>query len=237
VISCQLSAIENLIEHKLPKLLDGESDMLDLRPIGIEDYAERYSKPLSGLHDKVWVETYAKTHSPAMMVGPLEGQFLKMLATMTGARRILEIGMFTGYSTLAWAEALPKDGRVVTCDVNPHTTEIAKRYFAESPHGQKIEIKLGPALESLKLISGPFDLCFIDADKENYSAYYDRCIELVRSKGLIVLDNMLRGGRVLDPTDAATRAVDALNKRIRDDERVENVLLPVRDGIMLVRKL
>jgi caffeoyl-CoA O-methyltransferase len=211
--------------------------MLDLRPIGIEDYAERYSKPLSGLHDKLWVETYAKTHSPAMMVGPLEGQFLKMLATMTGARRILEIGMFTGYSTLAWAEALPKDGRVVTCDVNPQTTEIARRYFAESLHGHKIEIKLGPALESLKLISGPFDLCFIDADKENYGPYYDRCMELVRPKGLIVLDNMLRGGRVLDPHDEATKAVDALNKRIRNDERVENVLLPVRDGIMLVRKL
>jgi caffeoyl-CoA O-methyltransferase len=183
------------------------------------------------------VETYAKTHSPAMMVGPLEGQFLKMLATMTGARRILEIGMFTGYSTLAWAEALPKDGRVVTCDVNPQTTEIARRYFAESLHGHKIEIKLGPALESLKLISGPFDLCFIDADKENCGPYYDRCMELVRPKGLIVLDNMLRSGRVLDPHDEATKAVDALNKRIRNDERVENVLLPVRDGIMLVRKL
>lgn len=211
--------------------------MLDLRPIGIEDYAERYSKPLSDLHDKLWVETYAKTHSPAMMVGPLEGQFLKMLATMTGARRILEIGMFTGYSTLAWAEALPKDGRVVTCDVNPETTEIAKRYFAASPHGNKIEIKLGPALQSLKTIWSPFDICFIDADKENYSAYYDRCMELVRPRGLIILDNMMRGGRVLDPRDEATKAIDALNKRIREDGRVENVLLPVRDGIMLVRKL
>lgn len=211
--------------------------MLDLRPIGIEDYAERYSKPLSELHDKLWVETYAKTHSPAMMVGPLEGQFLKMLATMTGARRILEIGMFTGYSTLAWAEALPKDGRIVTCEVNPETIEIAKRYFAASPHGNKIEIKLGPALQSLKTIWSPFDICFIDADKENYSAYYDRCMELVRPRGLIILDNMMRGGRVLDPHDEATKAIDALNKRIREDERVENVLLPVRDGIMLVRKL
>lgn len=172
-----------------------------------------------------------------MMVGPVEAQFLKMLAMMTGARRILEIGMFTGYSTLAWAEALPKDGRVVTCEINPKTTEIAKRYFAESPHGGKIEIKLGPALESLKLLYGLFDLCFIDADKENYGAYYDRCMELVRPRGLIILDNMLRGGRVLDPTDASTRAVDALNQRIRNDPRVENVLLPVRDGIMLVRKL
>ena len=211
--------------------------MLDVRPIGIEDYAERYSKPLSALLDKLWVETYAKTHSPAMMVGPLEGQFLKMLATMTGARRILEIGMFTGYSTLAWAEALPKDGCVVTCDVNPETTEIAKRFFAESPHGHKIEIKLGPARESLKKIWGPFDICFIDADKENYGAYYDRCLQLVRPRGLIILDNMLRGGDVLDPQDEGTVAIDALNKRIRNDEQVENVLLPVRDGIMLVRKL
>ncbi len=120
---------------------------------------------------------------------------------MTGARRILEIGMFTGYSTLAWAEALPKDGRIVTCEINPETTEIAKRYFAESPHGHKIEIKLGPALDSLKLMHGIFDLCFIDADKENYGAYYDRCMELVRPRGLIILDNMLRGGRVLDPQD------------------------------------
>jgi len=126
----------------------------------------RCSKPLSALHDKLWVETYAKTHSPGMMVGPFEGQFLRMLAVMTGARRILEIGMFTGYSTLAWAEALPKDGRVVSCEINPATMEIAKRYFAESPHGSKIEIRLGPALESLKQMYGSFDLCFIDADKE-----------------------------------------------------------------------
>ncbi|MGH7855462.1 MAG: O-methyltransferase [Candidatus Binatia bacterium] len=211
--------------------------MLDVRPIGIEDYAERCSTPLSGVHDKLWVETYAKTHSPGMMVGPVIAQFCKMLAAMTGARRILEIGTFTGYSALAWAEALPKDGRVVSCEINPEAAEIARRYFAESPHGSKIEVKLGPALESLKLMYGIFDLCFIDADKENYGAYYDRCMELVRPRGLILLDKMLRSGRVLDPSDAATCAVDALNKRIRNDPRVENVLLPVRDGLMLVRKL
>ncbi len=210
--------------------------MLDVRPIGIEDYAERCSKPLSQLHDKLWVETYSKTHNPAMMVGALEGQFLKMLAGLTGARRILEIGMFTGYSTLAWAEALPKDGRIVTCDVNAETSQIAQRYFAESPHGHKIEVRLGPAVETLKKIWGPFDICFIDADQENYGAYYDAAIELVRPRGLIVLDNMLRGGRVLDPQDEDTKAVNALNKRIRNDPRVENVLLPVRDGIMLVWK-
>jgi caffeoyl-CoA O-methyltransferase len=211
--------------------------MLDLRPIGIEDYAERCSKPLSTLHDKLWVETYSKMRNHKMMVGALEGQFLKMLATMTGARRILEIGMYTGYSTLAWADALPKDGRIVTCEINPEFVEIAKRHFTESPHGHKIEIKLGPALESLKKIWGPFDICFIDADKENYGAYYDQCIELARPRGLIILDNMLLSGDVLEPTDARAAAVDTLNKRIRNDPRVENILLPVCDGIMLVRKL
>lgn len=211
--------------------------MIELSPLGIEEYVERHSKPLSETHAKVWLETYSKTRSPGMMVGPVEGAFLKMLALITGARRILEIGTFTGYSALAWAEALPKGGHVVTCDSNPETAEIAKRYFAESPHGHKIELKLGPALDSLKLVAGPFDVCFIDADKENYGAYYDRCLELVRPRGLIVLDNMLQGGKVLSPNETAAKAIDRLNKRIRNDTRVENVLLPVRDGIMLVFKL
>lgn len=145
--------------------------------------------------------------------------------------------MFTGYSALAMAEALPKDGRLITCDVNPKTTEIARRYFAESEHGHKIEIKLGPARETLKTLKGPFDLCFIDADKESYNAYYDRAIDLVRSGGLIALDNMLRGGRVVSPRDRDARTVAALNDRIQEDERVENVLLPIRDGVMLAYRL
>jgi caffeoyl-CoA O-methyltransferase len=168
-----------------------------------------------------------------MMVGPLEGALLKLLVRLTAAKRVLEIGMFTGYSALAMAEALPEDGRLITCDVNPATTEIARRYFAESAHGHKIEIKLGPARETLKALKGPFDLCFIDADKGSYNDYYDRAIDLVRQGGLIVLDNMLRGGRVLSPRDQDARTVAALNDRIQKDERVENVLLPIRDGVML----
>jgi caffeoyl-CoA O-methyltransferase len=159
-----------------------------------------------------------------------------LLVRIIGAKRILEIGMFTGYSALAWAEALPEDGRVITCDVNPETTEIARRYFAESPHGKKIEIKLGPAIETLKTLSGPFDVCFIDADKTGYSAYYDRCIDLTRRGGLIVLDNMLQSGRVLNPTEERDRLIHALNERIQNDERVENVFLPIRDGIMICWK-
>ena len=211
--------------------------MVEYRPMGIEQYVERHSKPMSLFHDKLWLETYRNTGSPTTMVGPLTGQFLKMLVLMTGARRILEIGMYTGYSTLAFAEALPKDGRVVTCEINPQTSEIARRCFSESPHGQKIEVKLGPALNSLKVIPGPFDLCFIDADKDQYGEYYDACMSLVRSRGVIILDNMLRSGKVLTPIDPRSQAIDALNKRIRNDERVENVLLPVRDGIMMVVKL
>ncbi len=211
--------------------------MIDIRPLGIEDYAERHSKPLSDLHSKLWFETFAKSHSAAMMVGPLEGAFLKMLVHLTGARRILEIGMFTGYSTLAWAEALPKGGHIISCDIDTATTEIAKRYFSQSAHTDKIEVKLGPALYSLKFIEGPFDICFIDADKESYEEYYEACMELVRPRGLIVLDNMLRSGRVLEPADPGTQVVDALNRKIRSDPRVDNVLLPLRDGIMLVYKL
>jgi caffeoyl-CoA O-methyltransferase len=138
---------------------------------------------------------------------------------------------------LALAEALPKGGTIVSCEIDPERTEIAKRYFAESPHGSKIEVRLGPASETLKRVLGPFDICFIDADIEKYAAYYEACMDLVRRGGLIILDNMLHGGRVIDARDEATKQIDEINRRIRNDAQVENVLLPVRDGIMLVRKL
>src|SRR4029450_4209456 len=158
----------------------------------IEEYAEHHTRAVSDLHERLWKETHQKTDNPGMMVGPLEGALLKLLVRLTAAKRVLEIGMFTGYSALAMAEALPEDGRLITCDVNVETTAIAKRSFATSPHGHKIEIKLGPARETLKALKGPFDLCFIDADKESYGDYYDRAVDLVRQGGLIVLDNMLR---------------------------------------------
>jgi caffeoyl-CoA O-methyltransferase len=199
----------------------------------IEEYSERHTRELSDLHERLWQETHEKTSSPGMMVGPIEGALLRLLVRLTAAKRVLEIGMFTGYSALAMAAALPEDGQLITCDVNPETSEIARRYFASSPHGHKIEIKLGPAKETLKNLQGPFDLCFIDADKQGYGAYYDACIDLVRRGGLIVLDNMLQSGRVLNPADPASRIIAALNDRIQRDERVENVLLPIRDGIML----
>ncbi len=199
----------------------------------IEGYSERHTRELSDLHQRLWQETHEKTSSPGMMVGTIEGALLRLLVRLTAAKRVLEIGMFTGYSALAMAAALPEDGQLITCDVNPETSEIARRYFASSPYGHKIEIKLGPAKETLKNLQGPFDLCFIDADKQGYGAYYDACIDLVRRGGLIVLDNMLQSGRVLNTADPASRIIAALNDRIQRDERVENVLLPIRDGIML----
>jgi len=206
-------------------------------PEGVEEYCERHTTVLTALHARLIEETEEKTTTANFLVGELEGAFLKMLVRMTQAKNILEVGMFTGYSALCFAEALPADGRIITCELDPRHIEIAGRYFAQSPHRNKIEIRAGRAADTLKTLSGPFDLCFIDADKPSYDYYYDRCVDLVRKGGLIVLDNMLRYGRVLNPVEEDSRIVNALNGRVHKDPRVENVLLPFRDGIMLAYKL
>lgn len=206
-------------------------------PEGVEDYCEHHTTALTELHERLLKETEDKTTTANFLVGEIEGAFLKMLVRMTQAKKILEVGMFTGYSALCFAEALPADGSIITCEINPTSIEIAKLFFAQSAHRSKIEIREGPASETLKTLSGPFDLCFIDADKPNYDYYYDRCIDLTRKGGLIVLDNMLRYGRVLNPVEEDARIVNLLNGRVHKDPRVENVLLPFRDGIMLAYKL
>jgi caffeoyl-CoA O-methyltransferase len=147
----------------------------------------------------------------------------------------LEIGTFTGYSALMMAEGLPGDGRLVTCEINPKAAEIARRYFAKSPHGHKIEIRLGAALETIATLAEPLDIVFIDADKTNYLNYYEACVPLLRPGGLIVADNVLWSGKVIDPNDDDTRAIVAFNERVQADPRVENVCLTVRDGMMLAR--
>ena len=206
-------------------------------PEGVEEYCERHTTALTQLHERLLRETEEKTTTANFLVGELEGAFLKMLVRMTQARRILEVGMFTGYSALCFAEALPADGHIITCELDPHAIAIGRRFFAESPHAHKIELRAGRAADTLETLSGPFDLCFIDADKPGYDYYYDRCVDLTRAGGLIVLDNMLRYGRVLSPSEEDARIVNALNGRIQNDARVENVLLPFRDGIMLAYKL
>ena len=188
-------------------------------------------------------EETAKLPMAGMQVAPEQGQFMALLVRLTGARSYLEIGTFTGYSTLAVALALPPDGRILACDVNPETTEMAQRYWAAAGVAPKIELRLAPALETLdKLLSqgqaGRFDLAFIDADKENYDGYYERTLRLVRPGGLIMLDNVLWSGAVVDPkkNDADTTALRALNKKMHGDERVDLSLLPVADGVTLARK-
>lgn len=202
----------------------------------VEQFAHDHTKPESDLYLRLRDETYATMRSPQMQVGRIEGRFLKMLVRLTGARSILEIGMFTGYSSLMMAEGLPDDGHLITCDVNPEAEAIAQRYFNESPDAHKIEIRMGPALDTIKSLSGPIDMVFIDADKTNYSNYYEAVMPLVRPGGLIVADNVLWSGRVLDPKSDDDYAIVAFDELVQSDPRVENVCLTVRDGMMLAWK-
>jgi caffeoyl-CoA O-methyltransferase len=210
---------------------------LTLVPDEIEAYAARNSTPLPPLLEELVATTHDKMGGRALMLsGQLEGLLLQTLVAATGARRVLEIGMFTGFSALMMAEALPEDGRLITCDVDPQAIAIAKSFFARSPHASKIEVREGPALETLKTLERPFDLVFIDADKENYANYYEASLPLLAPKGVIAVDNVLWSGRILDPQNDADRAMVAFNDHVQRDERVTNVILTVRDGVMLVRK-
>lgn len=202
----------------------------------IESYAHDLTQAEPELLQELAAETHARMALAQMLTGRLEGRFLKLLVQLSGAKRILEIGMFTGYSALSMAEALPDEGRLITCDIDPVAEAFARRYFARSPHGHKIELRMGPALDTIATLSGSLDLVFLDADKENYLAYYEAVLPRLRSGGLLVIDNALWSGRVLRPEDEESRVIDALNRRIAQDERVENVLLTLRDGVNLVRK-
>jgi predicted O-methyltransferase YrrM len=204
----------------------------------VEAYAEQYSTPPTDLFQRLAEETRAKTTLPQMMVGQLEGHFLGELVRLSGARRVLELGTFTGYSSIAMALALPPGGRIVTCDVSEETTAIARRYAAEAGVADRIDYHLGSALETIEQLDGPFDLIFIDADKANYVNYYEATLPLLAEDGLIVVDNALSDGDVVDAASAreSVQAIHALNERVRDDSRVENVLLTVRDGMNLIRR-
>ena len=207
-------------------------------PDELERYAELHSTPNGELFERLAAETRAQTDCPQMMVGLLEGQLLALLVRLSGARRVLELGTFTGYSSISMASALPDDGRVVTCDVDPDAAAIARRYMDESGHGHKIEIRLGPALETIASLEGPFDLVFVDADKENYVAYYEAVLPRLTPRALIAADNTLWSGRVLDPDDESesTRAIRSFNEHVRSDSRVTSVMLTVRDGVTLIRR-
>jgi len=202
----------------------------------VEQYAEEHSSPPPELFARLAAETHEKSESPQMMVGRIEGNFLALLVRTLRARRVLELGTFTGYSSIAMARALPADGWLITCDVNEETTEIARRYAQEAGVVDRIDYRLGPALETVGGFDGEFDLVFIDADKVNYVNYYEATLPLLAASGLMVVDNTLWSGRVADPQedDESVRAIRELNDHVRDDPRVDNVLLTVRDGMNLV---
>ena len=202
----------------------------------IEEYAFDHTSYEGDLLKQLEEETYEKLDIPQMTTGRIEARLLKMLARLAGAKRILEIGTFAGNSALSMAEALPEEGELVTCEMDPEAIFVAKKYFGLSPHGKKITLMEGPALDSLKKVSGFFDMAFIDADKENYSNYYDAIFPLIRSGGLMAIDNVLWSGRVLDPKDNSDKAIHELNEKVVRDNRVESVMLTVRDGLNCIIK-
>lgn len=173
-----------------------------------------------------------------MQVAPEQGQFLQLLVRLLGARRILEIGTFTGYSALSMALALPRGGRIVCCDLSEEWTSVARRYWKKARVDGRISLRLGPALETLQGLKGRFDLVFIDADKSNYAKYYERALRLLRKGGVIAIDNTLWYGRVIDRRDQSvdTRAVRAFNRKLHRDPRVDLSLVPIGDGLTLALK-
>jgi caffeoyl-CoA O-methyltransferase len=204
----------------------------------IEAYIHDHTSARDPLFDELREVTYASMKSPQMQVGRVEGTLLKLLCQLLGARRVLEIGTFTGYSALSMAEGVVEEGEIITCDIDPEATRVAQRFFDRSPHGRKIKLRLGDALETVNQLPGepPFDLVFLDADKERYHAYYEAVLPKLRRGGLLIADNTLWSGKVLNPTEATDHAIVAFNDHVNADPRVENVLLSVRDGMMLAYK-
>lgn len=206
----------------------------------VNAYAERFTEPESPLLRTINRETWSEVLMPRMLSGHMQGRILSMIAQMLQPKRILEVGTYTGYSALCMAEGLTPDGKLHTIDVNDELENRVRGYFADSEYDSKIELHIGHALEIIPTLDEKWDLVFIDADKENYAAYYDAVIERLRPGGWIVADNVLWSGKVLDPEegmDAETRALHTYNQKIMKDERVASVLLPLRDGLMCCRKL
>ena len=216
------------------------------RSIGLSDALYDYLLSVSLREPEILAELRRETMAMSersMQIAPEQGQFMALLVRLAGARRILEIGTFTGYSALAMALALPAEGRIIACDVSEAWTEIARRYWRRAGVAERIELRLAPALQTLDALiaeggGGSFDFAFIDADKSRYLDYYERSLSLVRPGGLIAVDNTLWGGSVADPakTDADTAAIRAFNAALHDDPRVELSLVPIGDGLTLARK-
>lgn len=211
---------------------------MDIIQPELQQYAERHTSPENALLEKINRETHASVLMPRMLSGHLQGRVLAMISRLIRPRAILEIGTFTGYSALCLAEGLTDDGTLITIDKNEELEDRVRNYFKESGMSKRIDYRIGDATQIIPTLEMTFDLVFIDADKENYSNYYDMVIDKLNLKGIILADNVLWSGKVLDENpDKDTRAIIAFNKKVTDDPRVENVLLPIRDGIMMIRKL
>lgn len=204
----------------------------------LSEYSENHTSPESELLKKINRDTNAGVMMPRMLSGHLQGRFLSMISKMICPKNILEIGTYTGYSAICLAEGLASGGKLTTLDVNEELESKVRGYFQEAGLGKVIDYRIGNALKVIPTLSMSFDLVFIDADKENYSHYFDLVIDKVVSGGYLLADNVLWSGKVLDSKpDKDTRAILAFNKKIQEDNRVENILLPIRDGILMMRKL
>ncbi len=214
--------------------------MLSLIGPELEAYVAAHTTREGELYARLRAETQAGLDSPQMQVGPVEGAFLRLLVGLLRPRTILELGTFSGYSALAMASALPPGGELITCDIDPVATAVARRYFTEAGYNDRITLRMGPGLDTIRQLAAEgrrVDLVFIDADKDNYVHYWDAVLPLLPVGGLVVADNTLWSGKVVDPRDASDHAIVRFNARVAADPRVEHVLLSVRDGIMLARKL
>lgn len=210
---------------------------MEFLPEALNQYTENHTQEESPVLTKLNRETWTKMVQPRMLSGHLQGRVLSMLSHMVRPKRILEIGTFTGYSALCLAEGLTAGGKLTTIDVNEEFEEIVRRYVKEAGMEDRIEMLIGNAMDLIAGVDGEIDLVFIDADKENYSNYFDLVIDKVRKGGIIIADNVLWSGKVLDEkTDAETQALKDYNEKIQADDRVENVLFPIRDGLMICRK-
>jgi caffeoyl-CoA O-methyltransferase len=204
----------------------------------VERYVQDHTTPPDPALERLARETRETLAFPQMLTGRVEGRFLEMLVWASGAERVLELGTYSGYSALSMAAALPPGGRVVTCEVAPDHAEFAQRRIAASPYADRIELRLGPALETIAQLEGPFDLVFIDADKGNYRNYYEAALPKLSERGVIAVDNTLWSGRVADDSDDSetTVAMREFNDHVAADPRVVSVQLTVRDGITLIRR-
>lgn len=203
----------------------------------LETYVEEYTSPVPPLLSELERETRTVTDAHRMLTGRVEARLLQILVRVSGSRRVIEVGTFTGYSALMMAEGLPDDGILHTCEISRKYASIALRYFRKSPHGRKIRLRIGPAIDTLsKFPDNSMDFVFIDADKPSYPAYYDEGLRLLKRGGLIAVDNTLWSGKVLEPADRDSRAIALFNKKVKKDRRVEKVMLTIRDGVYLIRK-